>query len=967
MRVDSVTARAFGPFHGERLDFAPGLTVVAGPNEAGKSTWHAAVRAAICGMPRRRGRATAAEQEFADLHRPWDRPDEWLVSARLALDEGERCIEIRQDLGERLDSSAIELPIGRSVTGEILNDGSPDASRWLGLDRDAFAATVCVDQADILAVTAAAGSLQQHLQRAAATRGSDATAAEAIDRLRRFRSEHVGLDRPNAVRPLRQAIELHDAAREALETALAEHERYLEMAAAADEARQAHARAELRLRSAEAAAARRDAGAAVERARRARVLAERHPSEPAGAPERDRLADEVAAAIGGWTGRPEVRLLPGPDASVLQAQLAGVEAELEAFRDVLPGDHAVDPAVRGAREAWVASRDALALLGEAPPLPSPPPAGLSSAELESIAADLDARAPDMGAFVERGDEVAEARRVAAERRSLTAGLVALAGAAVAVGGAVGAMLPIAGLGAAVAIFAFVGWMRARSSARIAREERRRAEAGLAPWAVARAAAEARRAEAAQRLLRAGISDQAPDSVRSLAARVAAAAVGGPRPVRNGSHGRRWRWSGWSTRGPRWRLPSSPVACQDVGDVEAAWRDYEAACAARAALAAGAVARRRPPVRARESPPGRGPGAVRPCGRRTRLAPPWSAAPSAAGIPTAGRTEAGDRRRPPRLAGSEGTRPARLRRKRGPSGSSCRHSSTAGRSTNSRHMRPRSSASPTIGSATSRRSSRRRVRERSRAARATCTTRMRVPAGPSTARPPRTPRRPRSRTDDAGLDPAALASEERRLLDEARSLAGRAADRASRLRDVAEAEEALQRAEEGLARVQHLDAALVKTAELLVQAQERVHRDIAPVLATAIRGRLAELTAGRYDDAAVDPASLAVRVREQATGRWRNAQRLSQGTREQVYLLLRAAMAQHLVTTGETAPLLLDEVTAQADEQRKAAMLGALLAMSRERQVVLFTHDREVVEWARLHLDPDRDRLIELADRAALPA
>ncbi|HXQ96658.1 MAG TPA: AAA family ATPase, partial [Candidatus Acidoferrales bacterium] len=219
MRVESVTARAFGPFHGDRLDLAPGLTVVAGPNEAGKSTWHAAARAAICGVPRRRGRPTAAEQEFADLHRPWDRPDEWSVVARLALDTDGRHVEIRQDLGERLDSAAIELPIGRTVTDEILTDGSPDASRWLGLDRDAFASTVCVDQAEILAVTRVAGSLQQHLQRAAATRGSDATAAEAIDRLRRFRSEQVGLDRPNSVRPLRQAIEWRDRARRDLDDA----------------------------------------------------------------------------------------------------------------------------------------------------------------------------------------------------------------------------------------------------------------------------------------------------------------------------------------------------------------------------------------------------------------------------------------------------------------------------------------------------------------------------------------------------------------------------------------------------------------------------------------------------------------------------------------------------------------------------------------------------------------------------
>jgi len=46
MRVTHVVARAFGPFHGERLELAPGMTVVTGPNESGKSSWHAALRLA---------------------------------------------------------------------------------------------------------------------------------------------------------------------------------------------------------------------------------------------------------------------------------------------------------------------------------------------------------------------------------------------------------------------------------------------------------------------------------------------------------------------------------------------------------------------------------------------------------------------------------------------------------------------------------------------------------------------------------------------------------------------------------------------------------------------------------------------------------------------------------------------------------------------------------------------------------
>ena len=53
MRIESVTAHAFGPLAGQTLELAPGMTVVTGLNESGKSSWHAAFYSALCG--RRRG------------------------------------------------------------------------------------------------------------------------------------------------------------------------------------------------------------------------------------------------------------------------------------------------------------------------------------------------------------------------------------------------------------------------------------------------------------------------------------------------------------------------------------------------------------------------------------------------------------------------------------------------------------------------------------------------------------------------------------------------------------------------------------------------------------------------------------------------------------------------------------------------------------------------------------------------
>jgi exonuclease SbcC len=177
--------------------------------------------------------------------------------------------------------------------------------------------------------------------------------------------------------------------------------------------------------------------------------------------------------------------------------------------------------------------------------------------------------------------------------------------------------------------------------------------------------------------------------------------------------------------------------------------------------------------------------------------------------------------------------------------------------------------------------------------------------------------------------------------------------------VAEAEEALASARAELERVEGLAGTIDRATRLLQVAEDRVHRDLAPILAGAINRWLPVVSGGAYGEASVDPADLSVSVKEAATGRWREARLLSEGTREEVYLLLRVAMAQHLVTTSETAPLILDEVTAQADRARKLELLSVLHQLSSERQVILFSHDDEVRDWAERCLRPPHDRLVRL--------
>ncbi|MXW30374.1 MAG: AAA family ATPase [Chloroflexi bacterium] len=108
MRFDKIDAPAFGPLQ-DSLELAPGMNVIYGPNEAGKSSWHAALYTGLCGIPRGRGHSKAL-RDFTERHKPWD-TRAWEVNAVITLADGRR-VELRHDLANRL-SSARDTNIAR--------------------------------------------------------------------------------------------------------------------------------------------------------------------------------------------------------------------------------------------------------------------------------------------------------------------------------------------------------------------------------------------------------------------------------------------------------------------------------------------------------------------------------------------------------------------------------------------------------------------------------------------------------------------------------------------------------------------------------------------------------------------------------------------------------------------------------------------------------------------------------------
>ena len=123
---------------------------------------------------------------------------------------------------------------GRDVSGEILNEGTPDAAKWLGLDRRV------IPLGGVRSSGRGSRSLQTMRRRCRTScserrrqRRRDATAAEAIARLEDFQREHVGQDRANSTKPLQRAKVRLAAAETALTSAREKHANWLTVEAQA--------------------------------------------------------------------------------------------------------------------------------------------------------------------------------------------------------------------------------------------------------------------------------------------------------------------------------------------------------------------------------------------------------------------------------------------------------------------------------------------------------------------------------------------------------------------------------------------------------------------------------------------------------------------------------------------------------------------------------------------------------------
>jgi uncharacterized protein YhaN len=110
----------------------------------------------------------------------------------------------------------------------------------------------------------------------------------------------------------------------------------------------------------------------------------------------------------------------------------------------------------------------------------------------------------------------------------------------------------------------------------------------------------------------------------------------------------------------------------------------------------------------------------------------------------------------------------------------------------------------------------------------------------------------------------------------------------------------------------------------------------------------QLTLGSFEGlrADYDDGGQMVLVGVRAGGRQTvTVEKLSDGTRDQLFLALRLASLHTYLATNEPIPFIVDDILVQFDDERAMAALQALGDLSRQTQVIFFTHHQHLVDLA----------------------
>lgn len=140
--------------------------------------------------------------------------------------------------------------------------------------------------------------------------------------------------------------------------------------------------------------------------------------------------------------------------------------------------------------------------------------------------------------------------------------------------------------------------------------------------------------------------------------------------------------------------------------------------------------------------------------------------------------------------------------------------------------------------------------------------------------------------------------------------------------------------------------LVRARQAVEQMRRHAERTHQPVTIADASRYLSHITCGKYRNIWTPLGQRHLRIDDER-GHSLPVEKLSRGTREQLFLAIRMALIHDFARNGVSLPVVLDDVLVNFDEDRTAAAVDALLEFARGgHQVLMFTCHRHLAQMVQ---------------------
>lgn len=173
MQIKEAKIFQFGKLQNKKISFEPGMNVIYGKNEAGKSTLHSFLCAILFGMEKGRGRSSVTDTY--SQYEPWHAPSFYAGALKFTVGQQKFYLERNFYSKEKSDYLRNELD------GEELSVGFGDLTMLLGgVSKESYASTYDITQAGAATGNQMVKILAEYLAQASDGSDSGVTVAEAV-------------------------------------------------------------------------------------------------------------------------------------------------------------------------------------------------------------------------------------------------------------------------------------------------------------------------------------------------------------------------------------------------------------------------------------------------------------------------------------------------------------------------------------------------------------------------------------------------------------------------------------------------------------------------------------------------------------------------------------------------------------------------------------------------------------------